>query len=287
MKKTTKLAMIAMGLLIGFTGIWGHQTMASKMPSVPSNYVFDENKSRAGAVRYAPKSTTKSAYLWNYSHTKRLHNIKNYPNSDWYVHYASVKRYGGNPNVYYRVSSANNPKIKGLIWSGYLYRLLAKPLSSFKTDQEYQHYINTNRSQRLAKAIVALFPNSKVSLSLSKIKSNFIESNNVSPDFGNLINFNNLQPLSSNSTNNNINTYLIKTAGLAITPRIKHISQIMAEHGYTPSKRASMGNYSIGIFSTDGAQMPGKSNYFTSPYPMKTEEDELGSGAYFYLATKN
>ena len=285
MKSKIKLSMITLGLLIGFTGIWGNRTLASKMPSVPSNYLFDDKKSQTGSVMYAPKSTTKSAYLWNYSHTRRLHNIKNYPNSNWYVHYASVKRYSGKPNVYYRVSSTNNSKIKGLVWSGYLYRLLARPLSSFKTDQEYQHYINTNRSQRLAKAIVALFPNSQVSLSLSTIPSRLVEDNNIGPNFDNLINFNNFKPISTNKNTDNISDYLGDTSGSALTPRIKHISQIMDEHGYTASKRNSMNNYYIGIYAVDGAQDT-PSNLFKSPYPSNIGDDGQSDGAYFYLATK-
>lgn len=77
-----KINVDLLGTIFGFAIMTNGATEASK---IPANYTFDYQKAQVGSVPYKAKLLNKSAYLWNYSHTKRLHNIKNYPNSNWYV----------------------------------------------------------------------------------------------------------------------------------------------------------------------------------------------------------
>lgn len=254
-----------------------------KATSIPSNYSFDYQK--AGAVPYKAKSASQSAYLWNYRHTKRLHNIKNYPNSNWYVFYAKVKKYNNKRVVYYYVGASANFKIKGWIWSGYLTRLLAKSPADFKTESTFINYVKTDRSQRLARAILKLFPNTQLKLDLSKAAATSANwKPTLDPNYTNYINVNDLKPTGSTQVDSDIMWYLSKTAGKPITQRVNYVKRILNENGYTDEKRKSMDNYYIGIASFDGAQDSPQS-YFTTPYPSIWLDDSENDSTLIYLAT--
>ncbi|MFT8389409.1 MAG: D-alanyl-D-alanine carboxypeptidase, partial [Lentilactobacillus hilgardii] len=66
-------------------------------------------------------TTQRSAYVYNVSHTRRLHNLKNYPNTTWYVSKSLLMRssYTGKRAVYYCVTSGNG-RASGIVWRGYL-----------------------------------------------------------------------------------------------------------------------------------------------------------------------
>ncbi|MCV3741238.1 hypothetical protein OF387_08350 [Lentilactobacillus hilgardii] len=66
-------------------------------------------------------TTQRSAYVYNVSHTRRLHNLKNYPNTTWYVSKSLLMRssYTGRKAVYYYVTSGNG-RASGIVWRGYL-----------------------------------------------------------------------------------------------------------------------------------------------------------------------
>jgi hypothetical protein len=63
----------------------------------------------------------RSAYVYNVSHTRKLHNLKNYPNTTWYVSKSLLMRssYTGKRAVYYCVTSGNG-RASGIVWRGYL-----------------------------------------------------------------------------------------------------------------------------------------------------------------------
>lgn len=66
-------------------------------------------------------TTQRSAYVYNVSHTRKLHNLKNYPNTTWYVSKSLLMRssYTGKRAVYYYVTSGNG-RASGIVWRGYL-----------------------------------------------------------------------------------------------------------------------------------------------------------------------
>ncbi|MBZ2199829.1 D-alanyl-D-alanine carboxypeptidase [Lentilactobacillus hilgardii] len=66
-------------------------------------------------------TTQRSAYVYNVSHTRKLHNLKNYPNTTWYVSKSLLMRssYTGRKAVYYYVTSGNG-RASGIVWRGYL-----------------------------------------------------------------------------------------------------------------------------------------------------------------------
>ncbi|MCV3741247.1 D-alanyl-D-alanine carboxypeptidase [Lentilactobacillus hilgardii] len=66
-------------------------------------------------------TTQRSAYVYNVNHTRKLHNLKNYPNTTWYVSKSLLMRssYTGKRAVYYYVTSGNG-RASGIVWRGYL-----------------------------------------------------------------------------------------------------------------------------------------------------------------------
>ncbi len=236
-----------------------------------------------GPLMYYTKPNAKG-YIWNYSHTKKLHNVKNYRYTSWLVTNAFTKNVKGKRAIYYRVYSANK-KIKGLVWSGYLVKSIATPLNRFTSDSQYLNYINSNPSQRLTKALIKLFPNSPVSISLSRSIEDITATkplqNSHFTDFIAISNFkdpNKPDPHRDGS----IDSYLYDSCGEAITPRIKRVTEILNANGYNASKRASMSNYSVGIDVVDGALYGTTTN---SPYPQ--HDDQTTRLSYqVYLAKK-
>ncbi len=275
-------------LIILFTAIFGFIIISdnkAQSSTIPANYSFNYHKAQVGAVPYKAKSVSRSAYLWDYHHTKKLHNLKNYPNSNWYVFYAKVKNYTGKRAVYYYVGASSNLKVKGWVWSGYLTRLLAKSPANFTSESAFINYVQTDRSQRLTRALLKLFPNSQLKLDLSKAAATSINAHpTLAPNYTDYVYLNDLKPTGSTQVGDDIMWYLSKTAGKPITPRINHIEAILNANGYTPSKRESMKNYNIGIASWDGAQDSPKS-HFTTPYPSYQLDDSQDNGTLIYLAT--
>ncbi|WP_125008988.1 D-alanyl-D-alanine carboxypeptidase [Lentilactobacillus kosonis] len=253
---------------------------ASKLPS---NYSFDVMKAQDGSIPYMVKPTVKSGYIWNYSHTKRIHNIKNYPSSNWYVNYASIKKYGNKSSVYYRVVS-NSGKVKGLIWSGYLTRILALEPDSFNSEASFDNYMQTNRSQRLSREIMKLFPNSKLSLDLTKATQGVNPNHPFKTNkYTDVINIGDLQPTGSTDELNNIGWKLSQTSGDPITPRINYVKQVLEDNGYTAQKRNSMSDYYLGLYITDNAQI-GTEKDFPFPYPTIQSDDGMTLSAQLFLA---
>lgn len=184
-------------------------------------------------------------YIWNYQHTKKLHNVKNYRYTTWSVTNAFTRKSKGKTSVYYKVYSANK-RIKGLVWSGYLTKAVATPLDKFTTDSQYLSYINSNPSQRLTKALLKLFPNSSVSLSLSNSVEAITASKPIqNPNFTDFLSFSDLKDPQNDDIHQNgsIRETLYNSSGLAITPRVDKVAQILDVNGYTAAKRASMSNY--------------------------------------------
>lgn len=263
-------------------------TSSTTTNAVPRNYSFDANATDAGPVPYMVKPGVKSGYIWNYSHTKKLYNIKNLASSNWYVNYASVKKYGQKTAVYYRVIS-NSGHAKGLIWSGYLTRLMAKAPSEFATQSSFDTYMKTARSQRFARQVMKLFPNAKLSLDLSQITQN-VDSNNPlkTKKYTDVINIGDLKPAGKTSELTSISAKTgVNMAGKTITPRVKYIESVLNDNGLNSKKRNTMSDYYLGIYIPDDAQVMSdfpKGFNFSSSYPMAKEDHGMNSTVQIFIA---
>lgn len=243
MKNIRKIAGLALAGLI-MTSMAVATPVQASTTSIPKNYSYNHYTNAPIPYYYTGKN--KNAYIWNYSHTKKIHNLKNYPNTIWLVTNANVKTVKGKRAVYYKMYSSYNPKVKGLVWAGYLAKNIAKSPDLFKTDAAYTKYINTDRSQRIAKGIAKLFPNSKIIREISQI-----DQNDQDTMQGKNANF--YKPITVIDTlqENPENLYYKIDNGnlvyLSTTETINNIKDYLNQQGYTSEKRASMKDYTIGI----------------------------------------
>ncbi|KRK87361.1 hypothetical protein [Lentilactobacillus sunkii] len=122
MKKLFLLALVTVGLVTAtsfpVSGSTTASTSQSTATTADSSYVWTKVLSRSTAVAYHAKYKS-AVYLWNATHTKRLHNLKNYPNTTWYVKNSVVMQHAGKSHVYYEVYNYGNNS-DGFIWRGYL-----------------------------------------------------------------------------------------------------------------------------------------------------------------------
>ncbi|MFC6207251.1 hypothetical protein [Levilactobacillus tongjiangensis] len=58
-------------------------------------------------------------YLWNNTHTRKLHNLRNYPHTSWHVNREAWFSHGNTTAHYYYVVSGNR-RAAGWVWRGYL-----------------------------------------------------------------------------------------------------------------------------------------------------------------------
>lgn len=68
---------------------------------------------------YHAKQSGQKAYIWNWNHTKVLHNMKNYPRTTWYAKSSITVQHGKKKAIYYQVISGNKKSV-GYVWQGYL-----------------------------------------------------------------------------------------------------------------------------------------------------------------------
>lgn len=181
-----KLLWLRIGIIIG-TGICtGSQALAStsyKLVSVK----YDSQKTPGvtpkhnGPLYYA-KNPKRSVAIWNSNHSKVRHNLKNYPNTTWLRNAVAVFEHNGKKSVYYHVNqvvSGNKPvKAIGYVWHGYLKQghnpnfqnIGTVDILNLYNNHEFQRYVKLSPSQVLTRKIMALFPNSVVSLQLRQAK---------------------------------------------------------------------------------------------------------------------
>ncbi|MBW0223996.1 D-alanyl-D-alanine carboxypeptidase [Lactobacillus buchneri] len=207
--------------------------------TIPSNYSFDGSKF-TGPIPYYSSTKSQKAYIWNNTQTKRIHNLKNYPNTVWLVSNAFVKPVKGKNEVYYKLYSAYNKKVKGIAWYGYFKKSIIKLPVLFNSQQAYLNDLNSNKALKLTRLVAKLFPNSKINLNLSK--SLYVSL----PQKTYLLNgFTSTKTIDLNSFNSEGNyTYYER---MAPSKAVKLIDQRLTELGYDQDKRNSMSNYDIGL----------------------------------------
>ncbi|MGF2385076.1 hypothetical protein [Lentilactobacillus otakiensis] len=195
---------------------------------------------------YHAANPKQNAYVWTTTkHTKKLANIKNYPNTSWHSTGTVILRHNNKNAVYYRVDAISPTKTKkfvsGWIWRGYLKRGYNPNFTQVKsigldnsTNKEYKQFIQQSKYQQLTRDILALFPNSTVSKSLSRYalfrdpKDKIV--NNV-------------------ATFNAMDDFLNVKNRLTNQQRLTKIKTILDANGYTTVKRQK--EYVIGIYLTN------------------------------------
>lgn len=217
-----------------------------------NKYTWTSGKADA-AIYYT--NTNKNAYIWNSHFNKKLHNLKNYPYTTWYVSRSFVH----NNKVYYSISNGN--KVRGVVWHGYVTPAVVKNLNSFNSNSDYLSYLNTDKSQKLSRALLKLIPNANVSLNLSKQAAM-----NKITDYQNVINLGIVSGTVTEGaiTHKTIIHDFLMASNTTNTAKAKTTGKMLAAKGYTSDKLASLMNqgYQVGIYVNDGAATSvGKSGY--------------------------
>lgn len=60
-----------------------------------------------------------TVYMWNWNHTKRLHNLKNYPRTTWYLSKSVKMSNGKKVGIYYQVTNGKKT-VSGFVHRNYL-----------------------------------------------------------------------------------------------------------------------------------------------------------------------
>ncbi|GAA3186115.1 D-alanyl-D-alanine carboxypeptidase [Lentilactobacillus kefiri] len=114
MKKSI-LFLVSASVALGIIG-----TVTPGMPvQASARYYWVKSVNRDNLPYHA--TSHQSAYIYNPTHTRKLHNLKNYPNTTWYVSKSILMRssYTRKKGVYYYVTNGAKT-ISGIVWRGYL-----------------------------------------------------------------------------------------------------------------------------------------------------------------------
>lgn len=213
-------------------------------------------------------SNSKNAYLWNSEHTKVKANLKHYKNYSWrYYDKSVVLSHNAKKSVYYYVQGItpngnDSSKLQGIVWHGYLtpgvnpnYRQINNiNFYYFNTDSEYLKYIKKSPSQKLTREVLKLFPNTQLSIQLTKVAGGASAWDFNSPTvdgYKDVLEFPTVQRY--------FNKRLYKR-NISDGARLKLIKAGLDKSGYTQSKRNTLGNYQIGIY------------YYNNPHRLTDDE---------------
>lgn len=201
------------------------------------------------------KSATKNAYLWNWTHTKKLLNLKTVTNQSLYRSNSVQVRHNGKTQWYYYVRAQKNGKsVFGYAASSalvagktpnHLGRNLLFP-DDFVTTKDYLQYLNHSKYQKLARSIIKLFPNTPVDLGLSRIAAfNYATNDTWDEDAPEMVSTKGYTHIVSFDS---VATYLMKHPNQTNAQKLKAIKRLLSQQGYPQSKRNRLGNYQLGIY---------------------------------------
>jgi hypothetical protein len=185
---------------------------------------------------------THNAYIWNLKHTKRLHNLNNYKNTDWYAYSFYNKKKAGHTYKYLKITNYNK-SIIGVVYSKFLTLSATKDITSFTSDGSYLNYIQSAQSQKLARGILKMFPNAPLSLDASKfIQSPAANNLNTQTTYKKVINFSNI-------------AYPVTVTQLGpVQSRLNKFQNKLNKLGYTKEKINSLQGYKLGLVVYDQSE---------------------------------
>ncbi|MFC6254153.1 hypothetical protein ACFP1H_06090 [Secundilactobacillus hailunensis] len=233
---------LTVGLVVGGVGLTTTLPAAGKTATA---WKTVSTKTYNDVAYYSKKSG--NVYMWNTSHTKKIHNLKNYPRTTWYV-YKRVKLQLGKKTGYYYKATNNNGQARGLIYRSYLTKG-DNPKDAFAHSSIVKFYgsglagiKSVREAARLQADILALFPGAILNTSYSKDAQNDLNAG-VSKTAT-------YSKLNKNSAAVGIFTPYNWTSTSSKTDYTKLVSAALDAQGYTTSKRAKYKGYQIGIYAT-------------------------------------
>ncbi|KRM75899.1 hypothetical protein [Secundilactobacillus collinoides] len=232
--KFKKLSILIALCTVGLCLTIPNQAHASVYKTVKTTYTKSGERT---PLLYHATNTSKSISVWNLNHTKVRYNLKNHPATTYTVNAITTFSHNGKKAVYYHViplSPEKDTKLPGgYVWHNYLakghnpnYQLINnESIFYFDTSKEYQAYIKKSPSQALTRKVLALFPNSTVSLDLSRAALKVNQ---------NTFNITNIQSINRIST---LDVYLNTANSTSTSQRYAKIKSLLLANGYTTSKR--------------------------------------------------
>lgn len=209
-------------------------------------------------------ASNKNAYVWNTKFTKKTNNLKNYPNTTWYV----SEQVNYKHRVYYKLSGLSG-KVYGYTWRGNVTPYILKPMNSFKNDAEYLNYLNTDKSQKVSRAILKLMPNAEVDYKLSYAAA---KASNLSKlnGYSSVLPLSDLEMKVKDASGFKYSTYIryeLQENAPTAAGTAKNVKAILEHHGYTSEKLNNLfkQGYKLGIcVDCTGAYSAGKYGYPSS-----------------------
>lgn len=218
-------------------------------------------------------------YMWNYTHTKKVANLKNYPGANFVKTADIVMRHSGKDAKYVYLVGSLNGTAKSV--HGYVPAVAITegsnpdhtgmnfvPIDDFVNNTDFNQYLQMGKNQKLAREILKLFPNSKPDLALSKIAVYNYDQFNESIDAES-------DPISTKGYSDikafpTIQKWLYANRSASNTVKIAEIKKLLPQAGYTSSKRNALSGYKLGIqivnniaFNYPGHDLMGRKNSYT------------------------
>lgn len=162
---------VALGAFVLSTGLLTQTANAS------AAYRTIKTKSYAGTTpAYHAKNLTKTTYMWNSTLTKKLHNLKNYHRTTWYLQKSVKLSNGKKTGIFYYLKNNSNTA-SGYVWRGYLSKGINNNTDSNPTNTAATIANDT----KLQAQMRSLFPGTKHATALDQLAHDDI-SDNVSLD---------------------------------------------------------------------------------------------------------
>lgn len=217
---------------------------------------------------YHLTNRSKNTYLWNSNHTKVKANLKHFKNYSWrYYDQSVILSHNSKKSVYYYVQGITpngneGSKLQGIVWHGYLapgvnpnYQQLNNiNFRYFNNDKEYLSYIQKSPSQKLTREVLKLFPNTQLSIQLTKAAGGASAWDFNDPTvkgYKDVLEFPTVQRY--------FNKRFYKQ-NISDNKRFKLIKSALDKSGYNQTKRVALGQYQIGIY------------YYNNPHRLITDE---------------
>jgi hypothetical protein len=235
-------------------GLMGGQAQAATKYSIVKEHWSTET-TYLRAVK--PK---KSVAIWNKKHTKKYYNLNKVPNRTWKSTATLTLKHNGKNTKYVYITGQKadgKASVSGYVWHGYLEQGVGldmikgqfAPLMMFTSNKDYLQYIQKSPAQEITREIVALFPNSKVTLNLTRVS--IAKGSYYQNDWGYKPGVTGASQLANNytaiKTFPKITKYLDQSYTKSTATRIAKVKSLLAANGYDAAKRKSLKNYEIGI----------------------------------------
>ncbi|GAY73707.1 D-alanyl-D-alanine carboxypeptidase [Lentilactobacillus kosonis] len=201
------------------------------------------------------KNPKANLYVWNWNHTKKRANLKNYPGMNLSRSETVIMQHNNQQSKYYCLSGSldgTNKSVNGYVAAKDL--LIGKNpnhtgmkivnIDEFVNNTDFNNYLKTGTNQKLAREVLDLFPNSQPDLGLSKI---------AVYNYGGIFNYDgDIEPISTTGYSDfisfpEIQKNLYKNSSASNATKISIIKNGLKKLGYTDAKRKSFKGYKLGI----------------------------------------